>query len=295
MGKKVRNSFMRMERHSTLIVKTPEGIVFTLILAGPVSRFLAFSIDVACVMILSNIVGAVVGAFRAIYFDAAAAVAILLFFVISIAYGVAFEWYGRGQTIGKRLMGLRVMDAQGLRLQFSQIVIRNLLRVVDSLPAMYLVGGMACFLSPLAQRLGDLAANTIVVRNPKMIEPNLGLITTSKYNSFRDDPYLVARLRQRISPREAGIALQTIMRRDEIEPRARVELFQDIAEHFHQSIRLPEESAQGLTDEQYVRNIVDILFIQRARHAGADDGRPLAGDNYIYPLTTITLTHEKQV
>jgi uncharacterized RDD family membrane protein YckC len=255
---------MNMERHNTLIVRTPEGIAFTLNLAGPVSRFLALSIDVACIMVLVNVAGAVVDAFRPVSFDATAAISILLFFVISIAYGIVLEWLGRGQTIGKRLLGLRVMDAQGLRLQFSQIAIRNLLRVVDSLPALYLVGGVSCFLSPLAQRLGDIAANTIVVRNPKILEPNLDLIATPKYNSFREYPHLVARLRQRVSPREAGVALQAVLRRDSFDPRARVELFGGIAEHFRGMVRFPDESAQGLADEQYVRNIVDILFIKDA-------------------------------
>ena len=78
------------------------------------------------------------------------------------------EWRWRGQTIGKRLLRLRVVDAEGMRLQFNQIVTRNLLRFVDSLPAFYFVGGLACWLSPKCQRLGDIAANTIVIRNPRV-------------------------------------------------------------------------------------------------------------------------------
>ena len=52
-------------------------------------------------------------------------------FVMSIGYAIVLEWRWRGQTIGKRLLGLRVMDVQGLRLQSAQIALRNLLRVVD--------------------------------------------------------------------------------------------------------------------------------------------------------------------
>ncbi len=122
-------------------------------------------------------------------------------------------------------MSLRVMDVQGLRLQFSQIVIRNLLRFIDSLPACYLVGGLSCLLSPKSQRLGDLAANTIVTREPKIPRPDLEQILTHKYNSLRDYPHLVARLRQRTSPREANIALQALLRRNELDPISRVELF----------------------------------------------------------------------
>ena len=68
----------------------------------------------------------------------------ILYFVVWIGYGILFEWFWRGQTPGKRLFRLRVMDVNGLRLQFHQILMRNLLRAVDSLPACYLVGGLAC-------------------------------------------------------------------------------------------------------------------------------------------------------
>ncbi len=77
-------------------------------------------------------------------------------------------------------MRLRVTDVHGLQLQFSQVVIRNLLRFVDSLPALYLVGGAACLINRRAQRLGDFAANTIVVWNPRVDEPNLDQLLGGK-------------------------------------------------------------------------------------------------------------------
>ncbi|MCX7823963.1 MAG: RDD family protein, partial [Verrucomicrobiae bacterium] len=79
-------------------------------------------------------------------------------------------------------------------------------------------------LSPRAQRLGDLAANTIVTRHPALAEPDVDQLMAGKFNSFRDHPHLAARLRQRVSPGEAAIALQALLRRDEFEPAARVEL-----------------------------------------------------------------------
>src|SRR5207247_4069309 len=109
------------------------------------------------------------------------------------------------------------MDAQGLRLQFSQIVIRNLLRFVDMLPAFYLLGGIACLASRRAQRLGDFAANTIVGRNAKIQEPDLDKLLAAKLNSLRQCPHLAARLHQRVSPAEARVALQALIRRDELD------------------------------------------------------------------------------
>jgi len=185
---------------------------------------------------------------------------LLGYFIVSIGYGIFLEWYWHGQTLGKRLMRLRVLDARGLQLQFSQVVIRNLLRFVDSLPALYLVGGTACLINRRAQRLGDLAANTIVVWTPRVDEPNLDQLLEGKFNSFRNYPHLEARLRQHTSPAEAQVALQALMRRDEFEPRARVELFESIVSYFKNIVSFPPEATDGISDEQYVRNLVDALF-----------------------------------
>lgn len=240
--------------------RTPEGIVFSFQLAGPVTRFVAWSIDFGSIIALSVTVRSLLGLLGIVSQDIASAAGILAYFVISVGYGIAMEWYWRGQTIGKRLLGLRVMDEQGLRLQFSQVVIRNLLRAVDSLPAFYMVGGVVCLITHQAQRFGDLAANTIVIRNPRISEPDLDQIFTGKYNSFQDYPHLMARLRHKASPLEAGIALQALLRRDELDPQARVELFREIASCFRKMVAFPQEATDGISDEQYVRNVADILF-----------------------------------
>src|SRR5438552_16657251 len=138
---------MRQGRTSTMLIQTPEGIVFSVMLAGPVTRFLAWAVDMACIGALSSAVGSGLGFLGLLSPDLARGMAVLAGFVIQIGYGIVLEWFWRGQTLGKRLLRLRVMDAQGLRLQFSQIVIRNLLRFVDMLPAFYLVGGIACLAS----------------------------------------------------------------------------------------------------------------------------------------------------
>ncbi|HTV39764.1 MAG TPA: RDD family protein [Candidatus Sulfotelmatobacter sp.] len=246
---------------STLVIRTPEGIVFSQILAGPVVRFLAWFIDHLFIVVLLMVFGAVMallGIFGAGGF--AVAFAIIGWFVVGVGYGIFFEWHWRGQTIGKKLFRLRVVDVEGMRLQFNQIVVRNLLRFVDELPLFYFVGGVACWLSPKCQRLGDLAANTVVVRNPQVLEPDLDQILAGKFNSLRQFPHLVARLRQNSSPAEAGIALQTLLRRDEFDPVARVELFGDLATHFRAKVEFPPEATDGVADEQYLRNVVDILY-----------------------------------
>src|SRR3954467_2376439 len=164
---------MLATRTNRLQVRTPEGILFSFVLASPVTRFLAVSIDIGCIIVLTSAARIVVGLLGILSSDVAAAAQVIAYFAVSIGYGIAAEWFWRGQTVGKRLLRLRVLDERGLKLEFSQIVIRNLLRCIDMLPAFYAVGGAICLFPRQAQRLGDIAANTIVVRSPLMTQPNL--------------------------------------------------------------------------------------------------------------------------
>jgi uncharacterized RDD family membrane protein YckC len=246
-----------------LSIRTPEGIVFSQLLASPVTRCLAWVIDLLCIMAVLTVVNITLAPFQLLSPDVVQAFTILLFFVVSIGYGMVLEWFWRGQTIGKRLLRLRVVDAEGLRLQPAQIVVRNLLRAVDALPGLYLVGGIVSVLSRRDQRLGDLAAGTVVIRSPRIDQPDLDQIMGGKYNSLRDYPHLEARLRQRVSPAEAAIALQALLRRDGFDAPERVILFQEVAAHFRAKVAFPAEALEGITDEQYVRNVVDVLY--RAR------------------------------
>ena len=248
---------------SELRIQTPEGIVFAYQLAGPISRCMAWGIDFLVVSALSKGASMLCLAAGIFSLDLATALAVIAYFVVSIGYGVLTEWSWRGQTVGKRYLRLRVLDAQGLRLQFHQVLMRNLLRFVDLLPICYLFGGVACMTSRSAQRLGDLAANTIVVRNPRHSEPDLDQLLAGKFNSLRQHPHLEARLRQRVTPIEARLALQALVRRDELEPLARIRVFGELAAHFKALVPFPPEAVEAVPDEQYVANVADILFRTR--------------------------------
>ncbi len=253
-----------------LRIKTPEGITFSFRLAGPLVRCFAWIVDFLVVVIITSVASTLGQLAGFISPDIAMAIATLAYLVVSLGYGVITEWAWRGQTVGKRLAHLRVMDAQGLRLQFHQVLLRNLLRFVDMLPAFYLVGGLACFFSRRAQRLGDLAANTIVVHSARQIEPDLDQLLSGKFNSLRQFPHLEARLRQRVSAAEARLALQALVRRDELEPTARVTLFSELADHFKGAVDFPPEIIESMPDEQFIRNVVDILF--RTRGSDSNPG-----------------------
>jgi uncharacterized RDD family membrane protein YckC len=251
-------------KSNALVIRTPEGIVFAQSLAGPVTRFFAWVIDLMLMIAFLYVLNQLMNWVRLISPDIATSVNTAGFFVINVGYGMVMEWVWRGQTIGKRVMGLRVVDAEGLKLQFDQIVTRNLLRFLDMLPLLYVVGGVSCWLSRKCQRLGDIAANTIVIRIPQIAEPDLEQLLEGKFNSLRRYPHLAARLRQRISPVEAATALQAVIRRDRFDPIARIELFRELAARFQAKVEFPPDATEGLTDEQCIRNVIDVIYSARA-------------------------------
>ncbi|MEN9677914.1 MAG: hypothetical protein RIS76_3810 [Verrucomicrobiota bacterium] len=247
--------------HTSLLrLRTPEGIAFDLPLAGPVSRLVAWMLDALIIALLCSVIGALFSAVGWLLPDLAAGVMLIAFFVSQFGYAILLEWRWRGQTLGKRLMRLRVVDATGHKLHLSQIVLRNLLRTVDVLPGSYLIGGLACCLTPRAQRLGDLAANTVVIREPRMEQPDLTQLLAGRFNSLRSRPHLCARLRQEVPPAEAAIALQALLRRDELDPVSRARLFAELATRFRDRVAFPEDLTEGLSDEQYVRAATDLLY-----------------------------------
>jgi len=150
----------------TLRISTPEGVSLELPLAGLGSRFTALLVDTllqaaafTAVMVALMLAGA--GGY------AAGALAALAVFALLFAYPVAFELRAGGRTPCKRWSNLRVVCDDGSPVTFRASALRNILRLADILPALYLVGAVAIFATRDNQRLGDLAAGTLVVREPR--------------------------------------------------------------------------------------------------------------------------------
>jgi uncharacterized RDD family membrane protein YckC len=249
-------------RQSIEIV-TPEGVHFGLPLAGPVSRLLAWVIDAMLIGAGISAASKAVSVFGVVSSDWYAAAATIAYFVISIGYGIVFEWWWSGQTPGKRMMRLRVVDALGLKLEFQQVAIRNILRFVDSLPLLYMVGGATALISRDAQRLGDMAANTVVIRQRSLEPLDPAVYAVARYNSLLDYPHIAAVLRQRSAPALVELALQAVARRGELSPDAQLEVFRVLAGKFRGVTRIPEEVTATLTDEQFVRNVMQVVMTNR--------------------------------
>jgi uncharacterized RDD family membrane protein YckC len=103
---------------------------------------------------------------------AAAALLIFILFSLMTFYHLFFELLWNGQTPGKRRTGLRVIQSSGLPLTVSAAIIRNLVRLFDFMPILYGIGLIALFATKNTQRLGDLAAKTVVIRERKQLTAN---------------------------------------------------------------------------------------------------------------------------
>lgn len=153
-----------------LNIDTPENVQFAYEIAGIGSRFLAALVDTILILLLQLLVFmpllALLGPLDAVGevgTNVVLGTAVFISFVLLWGYYIFFEALWNGQTPGKRWVGLRVLQLSGLPLTFSEVVIRNLVRIVDFLPVAYGVGIIAMFFQAQSRRLGDLAAGTLVV------------------------------------------------------------------------------------------------------------------------------------
>ncbi|OOG46092.1 hypothetical protein B0E52_05170 [Rhodanobacter sp. C06] len=140
-------------------IETPEGISLRLRAAGPLPRAQAWMIDTIIrlvLLMLAMIPLAFLG-------TGGRGLAMLAMFALLWAYWVVCELWLDGQSLGKRALGLRVVNADGTPVTWLPSVTRNLLRVVDALPGVYGVGLASTLVDPGARRLGDIVAGTMVV------------------------------------------------------------------------------------------------------------------------------------
>ena len=172
-----------IETEETLIIETPERVPLAFALASIGNRFLAVAIDhfiqFLSIFLIAWFFLSISGSSVA---DAGSsadslfkempkwtiAIMILILFVIFAAYFIFFEWLWDGQTPGKRLLKLRVIREDGRPITLWEAIARNLLRVFDAVPGfvvpIYSVGLIVIFLSNRDQRVGDIFAGTVVIR-----------------------------------------------------------------------------------------------------------------------------------
>ncbi len=139
--------------------ETPEGVTLSLRPAGPPVRLVAWGIDAAMILVAQTLGGLLFGLLGQV----GTGFLLLLAFALWWFYPVAFEVLRNGVTPGKALVGLQVVHDDGTPVGFSASLLRNLLRFADFLPFAYGAGLASMLLSNDFQRLGDLAAGTLVI------------------------------------------------------------------------------------------------------------------------------------
>jgi len=147
-----------------LRIATAEGLDLHLELAGLGSRFAARLVDLllqVALLLLGLLASSLLGA------DLAAGVAALVLFALLFVYDVAFEVLGAGRTPGKRALALRVARADGRRVDLPASTIRNLIRALEGLPTLYVPAMVSILATARNQRLGDLAAATVVLHDAR--------------------------------------------------------------------------------------------------------------------------------
>ena len=173
----------------TLVIETPERVPLHFALASIGNRFLACAVDhtiqvlAIAVLVIALTIIANYSSFGNRLSNAPKwvyAVGIVIVFLLISGYFAVFEWLWNGQTPGKRWLKLRVIREDGRPITFFEAAVRNLLRDLDIMPApFYSIGLISVFASSKDQRVGDMVAGTVVVREREAEAPAFAQVFAS--------------------------------------------------------------------------------------------------------------------
>jgi len=224
-----------------LTIDTPEQTALDFPIAGVGSRFLALAYDAILqilVGIIVGILGAVLIGFLSTPFPNLAlwtgALLILFYFLLYFGYYIFFEIWWRGQTPGKRKAGIRVIKDSGRPLTAAESVARNLMRIVDWLPALYAVGIASALLTRENKRLGDLVAGSLVVREVSLGDMT-GVLQTTPV-----DPTAAAMGADKLSAEELNLIESYLSRRKDLDPSVRFRMADEIFRRLRPKLTLPD-------------------------------------------------------
>jgi len=237
-------------------ISTPENVDLHLEIAGLGNRLLAQLLDgcimlgVAILVLLVGVIGAAVitrtdldSKTKGIIYAVIAMAIILLIFILQNAYFLVFEGVWHGQTPGKKLAEIRVIEQNGQPIGWSAAIIRNLMRLIDSV--MFL-GILVILLDKNERRLGDMAAGTLVIRERKteISTSHIKMVTAATADGALDVG--------RVSPAEYDILVDFLRRRESLAKSYRPGVAQKLAVHFREKLNdsagegAPLEGAAGV-------------------------------------------------
>lgn len=241
-----------MAEHSLLDgnhrVLTPEYVEFDFVVAGLFSRFLAWLLDCIICVFISGAVTVALSFFAVIAGGFALALISIVWFLIEWGYFIVMEAAWSGQTVGKRALGLRVIQESGVRISPAHAALRNLTRPLDHLPGLYLVGAVVALFNEGNQRPGDLLAGTIVVRERRIKLPS-SLSRPEGETALLEDAQFRQRL-SKLSSEEETLIFSAAIRREELSMEARLQLFASLSTHLQDHVGLYKPP--HLSDEKLV-------------------------------------------
>lgn len=238
-------------------ILTPEHVEIRLLPAGLGRRFLAVLVDSLSATALAGALSVPLSIL--LPSGQAAAVFVTVSFAIGWGWHVFFEAYRHGRTPGKQLLGLRVVDGRGLPLSLEQALVRNVIRVLDFIPLFYGLGAFVSQLDRRRRRLGDLAADTLVIREGGGLPALRELRQSPELNSLRT-PRVLRLVRRRVGVEEAELLLTLSLRWDELADGPRHDLVEEVARHYREKLELGELRISG---PALVRGLAAILFWDR--------------------------------
>jgi uncharacterized RDD family membrane protein YckC len=228
-------------------VLTTEKVPFRYRVAGLGSRFLAWLTDAALIAVLALAAALFFGALEQGREGLGSALVVWGVFALNWDYFLLFEWLWGGQTPGKRLLGIRVIRRRGTAVSFWQSAVRNVLRFVDAplIPGFYCVGFAVAACNRENRRLGDLAADTLVVHVERRGRPLLPVpeATTGGARAPRQRPSVLDR-------EQRQTLLDLCLRREQLRPVERALLFRETARYIEGRTGLAPEPAES--DEKFV-------------------------------------------
>jgi uncharacterized RDD family membrane protein YckC len=247
----------------SITVQTPEQVGFRYALGGLGSRTVAFTIDTAIrgllvlsIFVLVTTLSRWLPALSPTGLGALSrnwllALAVLAYGVIDLGYFLLFEAFWSGQTPGKRLQKLRVIRVDGQPIGWLESAIRNILRAVDLLAGIYPLGLIFIFLSSRSQRIGDMAAGTVVIMERRRRVPtDRRRLRTSAGLEIQDIELHLSTLDRE----EYRLMRSFLERREAMDPENRYQVAKQLSERLMERWALPAD--REIIYESFIEEVV---------------------------------------
>jgi uncharacterized RDD family membrane protein YckC len=248
---------MQYEDHRT--ISTPEGVQLDLPLAGIGSRFMALIIDSLIEIVV--LIAVILGAYAIGGEVAATIVGLCGVLAAYVGYHVVMEVFGGGRTVGKRATGLRVVSDGGGQVGLRASLIRNFLRLLEGVATSYIPAMISVLATQNNQRLGDLAAGTLVVRDQRaasVVAPSAPLVAPERFANWDVTG---------IGEQEAAAVRAFLERRSALRPGARRTLAAQLAGQLRP---LVAGVRPGLEDETFLEHLAAAKARGKMRESAED-------------------------